>query len=104
MTWRRTDGDYLLRSALFGMFEFVAGVEISRGGNGVLLGFRDAFVFFQMSCEGSFPRLQRDHARKRKHCTFTPNSHLQFVKNAIQNEHRVHQVLQSSGSGGETDT
>ena len=36
------DGDYLLRSALFGMLNFVAVVEISRGGNGVLFGFRDA--------------------------------------------------------------
>ena len=42
LTWRRMDGDYLLRSALFGMLNFVAVVEISRGGNGVLFGFRDA--------------------------------------------------------------
>ena len=36
------DGDYLLRSALFGMLDFAAVVEISRGGNAVLFGFRDA--------------------------------------------------------------
>ena len=73
MTWRRTDGDYLLRSALFGMFEFVAGVEISRGGNGVLFGFRDAL-------RGLFPTTSERPCKKEKALHFYSEQPLAICK------------------------